>query len=200
MIAIVDYGMGNQRSVEKAFEFLGFEAKLTADLALLEDASHIVLPGVGAMADALEELRKDGLQESILRQIEKGKPFLGICLGMQMLFEKSYENGEHVCFGLLKGEVVPFVPDGVLKIPHMGWNSVRCANRGLFQHADGAYFYFVHGFHASGVDTETVTATCEYGTSFVCGVQKDNIYGVQFHPEKSGAVGLEMLKRFGGVR
>jgi len=201
MIAIVDYGMGNLRSVQKAFEYTGFEAVVTDDKKVLDKASHIVLPGVGAIADAVGRLRERGLDAEMIRQTKTGKPFLGICLGMQLLFDVSYENGEYECLGLIPGTVKPFELKGTgLKVPHMGWNDIavkRCPIMG--KGIDGGYVYFVHSYHAAGVPEDNVAATCVYGYEFVCGVMKDNIYGLQFHPEKSGDIGLEIIKKFGGM-
>ncbi len=202
MIAIIDYGVGNLRSVEKAFEYLGFEATVTDEAAVLQSASHIVLPGVGAIADAMERLTERNLVGEIIGQARSGKPFLGICLGMQLLLEASCENGQHACLGLIPGEVRPFEPeDKSLKIPHMGWNSISFGASPLFEGIEQpAYMYFVHSYHAADVAEENALATCEYGYRFVCGIKKGNIYGLQFHPEKSGDVGLEILKNFGGLQ
>jgi glutamine amidotransferase len=201
MIAIVDYGMGNLRSVQKAFEFTGFDAVVTDDKRVLDDASHIVLPGVGAIADAIKNLRARGLDEEMIRQTKSGKPFLGICLGMQLLFDVSYENGEYGCLGLIPGAVRLFELKGTgLKVPHMGWNSLIAKECDLWgKGANGAYVYFVHSYHAADVPEENVAARCGYGYDFVCGVMKDNIFGLQFHPEKSGDTGLAMIKKFGGM-
>lgn len=200
MIQIIDYGMGNLRSVQKAFEFLGFEANITSSSKDLLDASHIVLPGVGAFADAAKNLRNSGMQEVMLSEIEKGKPFLGICLGMQLLFEKSYENGEYDGLGLVPGQVKRFEVNG-LKVPHMGWNELIVKDNELFV-SDGndKYVYFVHSYHATDVPKDYVIGEADYGYKFTAAVQKDNIFGLQFHPEKSGDVGLDMLKRFGGLK
>jgi glutamine amidotransferase len=202
MIAVVDYGMGNLRSVQKALEYLGYDARVTDKRAALDDASHIVLPGVGATSDAVLRLQKKGLGEEIVRQAQTGKPFLGICLGMQLLFDKSFENGEYDCLGLVSGQVVPFdVRDEALKIPHMGWNDLQMRESALLRGLpEQTYVYFVHSYHAAHVPEEQVIATCEYGYAFVCGVAKDNIFGLQFHPEKSGNDGLMILKNFGGMK
>lgn len=199
MIAIVDYGMGNLRSVQKAFEYLGIDARIGSDRALLADASHIVLPGVGAFADAAEALRRAGLDEELKRQIASGKPFLGICLGMQLLFDRSFEDGEHKGLSLVPGEAVRFdVKD--LKVPHIGWNTVRVVKETpLFKGAEDLCFYFVHSYHAASVAPDCVETVCEYGYEFVSSVNRDNVFGVQFHPEKSGDAGLELLKNFGGM-
>jgi len=198
MIAVVDYGMGNLRSVQKAFEYLGFDARITSQKQEMKDASHIVLPGVGAFGDAICCLEKTGVCETIGAEISKGKPFLGICLGMQLLFEKSLENGLHGGLGLVPGEVVPF-PNTVLKVPHMGWNDLAARSNALFD-ADGQKFvYFVHSYYAANVSDEYIIAQADYGCRFVAAVQKDNVFGLQFHPEKSGDIGLDMLRRFGGL-
>lgn len=198
MIAIIDYGMGNLRSVQKAFEYLGFDARVTDSRRDITDASHIVLPGVGAFADAADCLARSGMRETVLAEIGKGKPFLGICLGMQLLFDKSYENGEHEGLGLVSGEVVPFQAHG-LKVPHMGWNSLVARENALFDGGDGRFVYFVHSYHASGVPDENIIAETDYGCRFTAAVRNDNIFGMQFHPEKSGDTGLDMLRRFGGL-
>ncbi|WP_066683776.1 imidazole glycerol phosphate synthase subunit HisH [Christensenella intestinihominis] len=199
MIAVIDYGMGNLRSVEKAFQYLGFDVCVTDRKQDLQDASHIVLPGVGAVADALASLSRRGLTGEIIRQAESGKPFLGICLGMQLLFKKSYENGEYEALGLVSGEVKPFRSNG-MRVPHMGWNSLKITDNPLFKNGgEEQYVYFVHSYHADGVPEENVIARTEYGYEFVSAVQKDNLFGLQFHPEKSGETGLAMLKNFGGL-
>jgi imidazole glycerol phosphate synthase, glutamine amidotransferase subunit len=194
MIAIVDYGMGNLRSVQKAFEYLGFGAVVTDERQRLRDASHIVLPGVGAFADAAENLNRSGLQDTIMSEVQKGKPFLGICLGMQLLFERSFENGVTVGLGLVPGEVALFAVKG-LKVPHMGWNNLVVRDNPLISGAP--YVYFVHSYHAAGVPEENIIAEADYGYRFTAAVRKDNIFGLQFHPEKSGDAGLAMLKNFG---
>lgn len=199
MIAIIDYGMGNLRSVQKALEFLGFDARITDDKRHLIDASHIVLPGVGAFADAAACLEQSGMQETMLNEVKKGKPFLGICLGMQLLFDKSYENGEYEGLGLVSGEVVPFKVNN-LKVPHMGWNSLVARENALFDSNGEKYVYFVHSYHASGVPDENIIAEADYGYRFTAAVRSDNIFGLQFHPEKSGDIGLDMLRRFGGLK
>jgi glutamine amidotransferase len=194
MIAIIDYGMGNLRSVQKAFEYLGFDAVVTADRKIIADASHIVLPGVGAFADAIGCLSRSGLGDTVLTEVRKGKPFLGICLGMQLLFERSYENGEYEGLGLVPGEVAPFKVEG-LKVPHMGWNNLVARENPLISGAP--YVYFVHSYHAAGVPEQYVIAEADYGYRFTAAVRKDHIFGLQFHPEKSGDAGLAMLKNFG---
>lgn len=199
MIAIIDYGMGNLRSVQKAFEFLGFDARTTENKNDLNNASHIVLPGVGAFGDAASTLEASGMRDAILSEIAKGKPFLGICLGMQLLFEKSFENGEYRGLGLIPGDVVRFDVQN-LKVPHMGWNELIARGNPLFTSEAGKYVYFVHSYHASGVPDEYIIAETDYGYRFTAAVAKDNVYGLQFHPEKSGDVGLDMLKNFGALK
>ncbi|MEA5004762.1 MAG: imidazole glycerol phosphate synthase subunit HisH [Christensenella sp.] len=198
MIAVIDYGMGNLRSVEKAFSFLGYDVCVTDSVSKLRDASHLVLPGVGAIADAVKHLSERGLTEEIINESKSGKPFLGICLGMQLLFDKSLENGEHEALGLIPGVVRPFSSTG-LRVPHMGWNTLKTSGSPLFAQEEPCV-YFVHSYHADDVPEEYVSATTEYGYDFVSAVQKDNIYGLQFHPEKSGDVGLGMLNLFGGQK
>lgn len=199
MIAIVDYGMGNLRSVQKAFEYLGYDAAITDQGTALENASHIVLPGVGAFRDAIAALKAKDLDVMIKREVAKGKPFLGICLGMQMLFDKSSEDGKYEGLGLIGGEVVRFNTD--LKIPHIGWNTLFYNKRtALFDGIDDNYFYFVHSYHAAKVASEDIETTCVYDYEFVASVNRDNVWGVQFHPEKSGDTGLKVLKNFGAIK
>lgn len=201
MIAIVDYGMGNLRSVEKAFEFLGFDVCVSDQRQVLMDADHIVLPGVGAMADALLNLEKRGLVNELKKQVKNGKPFLGICLGMQLLLKKGYENGEHEAFGLIDGEVKPFETSD-LRIPHIGWNLLQISRDNPLFRDEGKpqYVYFVHSYHAEDVNEKDCIAETEYGCVFPSAIQNDNVFGLQFHPEKSGVTGLSMLKNFGGLK
>jgi len=198
MIAIVDYGMGNLRSVEKACQFVGCKAQITSDKKQIEAASHVILPGVGAVRDALENLKKRDLWDTVIRAAKSGRPFLGICLGMQMLFEESLENGRYGCLGLIPGRVVPFRVEG-LKVPHMGWNNLKIKDNPLFCGERERYVYFVHSYYASEVPAENIIAASEYGHVFTAAVQKGNIFGTQFHPEKSGDIGIEMIKNFGGM-
>lgn len=200
MICIIDYGMGNLRSVQKALQLIGFDAKISSNPNDLIDASHIILPGVGAFNQAMESLNKTGIKDEMLKQIEKGKPFLGICLGMQMLFDKSYEDGEFEGLHLIGGDVEKF-SNISLKVPHVGWNQVEVKKDvPLFKDIDDLNFYFVHSYHAANVNNKDIMTQTNYGYNFVSSVNKDNIYGVQFHPEKSGDTGLKLLKNFGGIK
>lgn len=197
MIAIIDYDMGNLRSVKKAFEKLGCEAVVTRDRNVIMDSGHVVLPGVGAFKDCMKNLQDFGLVEPILRCIEKGKPFLGICLGLQLLFEEGAEFGLHRGLGVIKGKVVRF-PKNELKVPHMGWNDVRVEKDSPLLNGlpTGTYFYFVHSYYAAPEDKGVVLTTTEYGISFCSSILKDNIMACQFHPEKSQSAGLRVLKNF----
>lgn len=200
MIAIIDYGMGNLRSVQKACEYAGFVAKVTDEKRDIRTASHIILPGVGAARDAIAALRNRDLWDTVVMQARSGKPFLGICLGMQLLFDVSMENGENECLGLIPGKVVPFDVPG-LRVPQIGWNSLQVRENPLFS-AKGPekYVYFVHSYYAAQVPEEYVIATADYGGAFVAAVQRGNLFGTQFHPEKSGETGIEMIRRFGGMK
>lgn len=199
MIAIIDYGVGNLFSLQSSIKSLGADAVVTSDVSIINKADKLILPGVGAFADAAEKLRNSGLDNVIRDAVAKGKEIMGICLGMQLLFEKSYEYGEHVGLGLLKGEVVPIKEyiNEDLKIPHIGWNALIFKNRSkLFKYIkDGDYVYFVHSYFAVNC-ADSVIATTEYGSELTAAVHKNNIMGCQFHPEKSGNVGLNMLKAF----
>jgi imidazole glycerol-phosphate synthase subunit HisH len=199
MITIIDYGMGNLRSVEKACEFLGYEAMVSDKASDIENATKLILPGVGAFGDAMKNLEDKGLVAPIKAAVLKGVPFLGICLGMQLIFDKSYEHGQTDGLSLIRGEVVPFTHTH-LKVPHMGWNNLLARQNELFDKSDDQYVYFVHSFYVSGVADENIIAKCQYGNAFVAAVNKDNVYGLQFHPEKSGEIGLNMLKRFAKLK
>lgn len=199
MIAIVDYGVGNLFSLVCSFRAIGVEAKLTSDRKEIESAEKIVLPGVGAFGDAAKKLFASGLADVVVEQAKQGKPILGICLGMQLLFEKSYEYGEHTGLGLIKGEIRPIadvVPKDY-KIPHIGWNKLDFPKKNeLFRYLVGDnHVYFVHSYYATKCD-ESVIATTEYGGAVTAAVASKNVYGCQFHPEKSGEVGLKILKAF----
>ena len=199
MIAIVDYGVGNLFSLNSSLEMIGAESIVTREEAVLRSADKILLPGVGAFEDAAKKLRDSGLADLIKELAEEGKPLLGICLGMQLLFEKSYEYGEHQGLGLIPGSVRPIrdVIPGDYKIPHIGWNALHFRQENpLFRYVkEGDCVYFVHSFYASGCDAYTV-ATAEYGAELTAAVARGNVYGCQFHPEKSGNVGLAILKAF----
>ena len=202
MIAIIDYGGGNLFSLKSSFAFINEEAVVTGDKKTIEKCDRIILPGVGAFADAAMKLEASGLGEVVREQAEAGKPILGICLGMQLLFDKSYEYGEHRGLGLIKGSVKPIADavDKDLKIPHIGWNSLIFPKdrekSPLYKYTgEGDFVYFVHSFYAADCD-ESVTALTEYGAMLTASVQNKNVYGAQFHPEKSGNVGLGILKAF----
>lgn len=198
-IVIIDYGMGNLRSVQKAFEKIGFVAIISSDHGTIKQASHIVLPGVGAFGDAMKNLQKLGLVEVLNEEVlQNKKPFLGICLGMQLLADKSYENGEHKGFGWIEGEVVRFDTKENLKVPHVGWNSVKYTKPSLLFNtlSDESDFYFVHSYHFKAKNKEDILSITDYGFDFVSSVAKDNIFGVQFHPEKSQESGLKILQNF----
>jgi len=199
MIAIIDYGVGNLFSLRQSFAAVGSEAAVTSDERVIDSAARVILPGVGAFADAAEKLRNTGLDTVLCRQVRSGKPVMGICLGMQLLFDKSYEFGVHDGLGLLKGEVAPMegmIPPE-LKIPHIGWNALSIVRPSpIFKYIkNGDHVYFVHSFHAVDCE-ESLTAQTEYGMPLTAAVGKDNLFGCQFHPEKSGKVGLAILKAF----
>ena len=199
MIAIIDYGVGNLFSLRSSLNKIGADTVVTADPAVIAKADKLILPGVGAFADAAKKLRDSGLDAVIKAEAAAGKPIMGICLGMQMLFEKSFEYGEHEGLGLLKGSVIPMegsIPAN-LKIPHIGWNALKFEKDSkLFKYIkEGDCVYFVHSFYASGCE-DSLIATAEYGRDLTAAVAKDNVMGCQFHPEKSGDVGLNILKAF----
>lgn len=198
MIAIIDYGVGNLFSLESSFRAIGQEVKVTDNADEIRKADKIILPGVGAFEDAVRKLKNTGLDLVLTEEAEKGKPVMGICLGMQMLFERSFEYGCHEGLGLIKGDIVAFEGkiDSSLKIPHIGWNALIIDKElPVFKYIkNGDHVYFVHSYFADVTD-ETI-AKCEYGTVFTAAVGKGNIYGCQFHPEKSGQVGLNILKGF----
>ena len=196
MIAIIDYGMGNLRSVQKAFEYLGNKAVITQQPSEIQKADKVVLPGVGAFRDAMQTIKQKGIDKVLYDVIEQKKPLLGICLGMQMFFEKSYEYGEHKGLGILQGEIVK-LPENV-KIPHMGWNSLNIKKKSpLFEGlSEEPYVYFVHSYHLN-TEADIVSATTYYGKEIQVAAQKENVFALQFHPEKSGDVGLNILQNFG---
>ena len=199
MIAVLDYGVGNLFSLKSSFGVIGAEAVVTADPALIRKADRLILPGVGAFADAAEKLRRSGLDRVLKEEAAKGKPLMGICLGMQLLFERSFEYGEHEGLGLLKGEIRPIaeqIPQG-LKIPQMGWNGLIIKRESplLRYTREGDFVYFVHSYSAVGCD-DSLLAVTEYGAELTACVGKGNVFGCQFHPEKSGNVGLNILRAF----
>jgi glutamine amidotransferase len=198
MIAIIDYGMGNLRSVQKAIEAVGHEAEVTCDPAALRRASHVILPGVGAFADAMAELRRTGLGEAFGESVRAGKPCLGICLGLQLLFETSFEDGEHAGLGLLEGRVVRFASRPGLKVPHMGWNTLRVVRPVPLLHGlePEPSVYFVHSYRAVPACADDVAAEADYPEPFAAIVWRDNLMACQFHPEKSQRVGLAMYANF----
>ena len=197
-IVIVDYGMGNLRNVQKAFEKIGSDARLTRNKNEIGRASAIVLPGVGAFKDCVENLEKYGLVEPLLRSIEKGKPYLGICLGLQILFSESEEFGSHKGLDLIKGKVVRFVPDPEHKVPHMGWNTIEKEKEGpMLQGIErGDFFYFVHSYYVIPDKTQWISSFTTYGKPFVSSIWKENLFATQFHPEKSQQKGLRILENF----
>lgn len=200
MLAIIDYGVGNLFSLQCSLKKIGVEAVVTSDADVIKNADRIILPGVGAFGDAAKKLRSSGLVELITEEAKSGKPFLGICLGMQLLFEKGFEYGEHEGLGFLKGNVIPLenkIPEN-FNIPHMGWNALDFVGEKspIFKYINnGDFVYFVHSFYATDCD-DSVIATSEYGIPVTAAVGKGNIFGCQFHPEKSGDVGLNILKAF----
>ncbi len=198
MIAIMDYDAGNIKSVEKALQRLGQEVVITRDAARILTADKVILPGVGAFGDAMKNLKEYGLVEVIHQVVERGIPFLGICLGLQLLFERSDESKGVEGLGILKGEICRIPEAEGLKIPHMGWNSLQFPNDGkLFRGIDeGAYVYFVHSYYLKADEEEIVKATTEYSTHIHASVEKGNVFACQFHPEKSSDVGLRVLKNF----
>lgn len=199
MIGIVDYGVGNLFSLKSSIAMIGEEAVVTSDVSELEKADKIILPGVGAFGDAAAKLRASGLDREVIRLAEAGKYIMGICLGMQLLFDRSYEYGEHEGLGLIKGTVKDMRPDipAELKVPHIGWNLLKFKKPSpLFKYVnEGEFVYFVHSFYAAECD-ESVTAVTEYGTEITAAVEGGNVFGCQFHPEKSGKTGLAILKAF----
>ncbi len=198
MIAIIDYDAGNIKSVEKAVQFLGGETLITRDPYMIRSATHVILPGVGAFADAMEKLEFFQLKDVIREVIGNGTPFLGICLGLQLLFEGS-DEGENVSgLGVLKGRIVKIPQNATMKVPHMGWNSLEIdSNSRLFQGiSNQSYVYFVHSYYLQAEDTDIVAATTEYGVHIHAAVEDKNVFACQFHPEKSSDVGLHILKNF----
>ena len=198
-IAIIDYGMGNLRSVQKGIERVGFAAEVTRDAARIESARGVVLPGVGAFGACMENLRTYGLIDTVRRVIERGTPFLGICLGMQLLFEESDEFGPVRGLGIFRGRVVRFAERPELKVPHIGWNRIRKQQHPPHLHGidDGAFVYFVHSYYVVPADASLTATSTEYGIEFTSAIACNNVFATQYHPEKSQAVGLKILENFG---
>lgn len=198
MVAIIDYGAGNLMSVKKALDHIGAESEITMDKEKIKSASHVVLPGVGSFGDAMESMKSRGLVDTIREAALSGKPFLGICLGLQLLFEGSDESEGVRGLSLLNGKISTIPKDMGLKVPHMGWNSVSVKqDSGIFKDIpDESYFYFVHSYYLHSADESDVAGTTEYGVEIQCAVQRGNLCVVQFHPEKSGDIGLKLLENF----
>lgn len=198
MLALIDYDAGNLNSVKKAFEFLGEDVLITRNKTEILNADKVILPGVGAFKNAMDNLRKYGLDYVIHEVVDKKTPFLGICLGLQLLFESSQEAPEVEGLNILKGKILKIPQKDDIKIPHMGWNSLSLHNNGrLFEGIDDAsYVYFVHSYYLCAEDESIVTATTEYGTNIHASIEKDNVFACQFHPEKSSSVGLKILSNF----
>lgn len=198
MITIIDYRMGNLRSVQKAFEKVGASAQITNDPDVIRKASKVVLPGVGAFEQAMDNLRERGLDEVVKETIAADKPFLGICLGLQLLFDVSYEAGEHIGLGIIPGKVQKFIPTSGMKVPHMGWNQLDDLQQNpiLEGIATSSYFYFVHSYYVVPSDDSIVAASTDYGSPFCSAISRSNLFATQFHPEKSQKVGLQLLKNF----
>ena len=198
MIAIIDYDAGNIKSVEKAMQLLGQDVTITRDRETIVQADKVILPGVGAFGDAMGKIRQYGLEEVIGEVVDQKTPFLGICLGLQLLFERSDETPGVEGLGILKGEILRIPDKEGLKIPHMGWNSLKFQNQGrLFANLpEEPYVYFVHSYYLRAADEGIVTATTEYSTHIHASVEKDNVFACQFHPEKSSDVGIQILKNF----
>ncbi len=201
MIAIIDYGVGNLASVRNAFVRLGYEAVISSSREEIMQAERVVLPGVGAFADAMDNLRNHGLDGMVKEVVQQGTPFLGICLGLQLLFTQGEEYGLHQGLDIIKGRVVKFQLPREYKVPHMGWNQVypRENSRLLKGLAAGSHFYFVHSYYVVPDDGAVIAAHSDYGMDFVCAVEHKNIFATQFHPEKSGGVGLQVLQNFVGI-
>lgn len=206
MIAIIDYGMGNLRSVQKGFERVGAQARIVRTADEIRGAAKVVLPGVGAFRDAIGHIREQGLESAIREAVYSGRPFLGICLGLQLLFDVSYEDGEHRGLGIIPGKVVRFdfgdLPEGrELKVPHMGWNQLTWSRpcplmQGL---ESGTYFYFVHSYYVVPDDSGVEHGRCHYGREFTATIWRDNVFAAQFHPEKSQQAGLAILRNFAAL-
>lgn len=200
MIAIIDYGAGNLMSVKKALDFIGEKNIITADSKEIELADRVILPGVGSFGDAMASMRSRGLDETVKNAATSGKPFLGICLGLQLLFAKSDESPEATGLGVLKGDI-SLIPSENLKVPHIGWNSVEITpGSKLFNGIpQNTYFYFVHSYYLNNAEKSDVAAVTHYGVDIECAVERGNLFATQFHPEKSGEAGLQLLRNFAGV-
>ncbi len=199
MIAVIDYGMGNLRSVGKALEYVGADVVITGEPSKLKDSRALVLPGVGAFRDAVKNLKGKGIWDVVIEEVKKGKPLLGICLGLQLLFEKSYEFGETEGLGLIKGEVIKFNLPPEFKIPHMGWNQVFKKKESPLLEGikEGEFFYFVHSYYVKPEEEGVVLTKTDYGgLFFTSSIEKDNVFATQFHPEKSQRAGLKLLENF----
>jgi glutamine amidotransferase len=198
MIVVVDYGMGNLRSVSKALEKVGFDVKVSSKKEDIKNSKAIVVPGVGAFGDAIHNLERLELKQEIINSVKEGKPYLGICLGLQILFEYGYEFGEHQGLGILKGKVIRFEDKKGFKVPHMGWNQIYPKkSSGMYREIKkGEYFYFVHSFYALPSEDKVVSSTTDYIVDFCSAVEINNVWAVQFHPEKSQKAGLKLLENF----
>ena len=198
MITIVDYQMGNLRSVQKGIERVGGSAQISSDPEVIANADKLILPGVGAFGDAMAEINRRDLADPIRRFVDSGRPFLGICLGLQLLFDRGYEHGQHEGLGILSGEVVKFDLPNTYKVPHMGWNTVARKSDApiLSDISDDTHFYFVHSYYVKPADPSITALTCDYGGPFCAMVWRDNVYATQFHPEKSQGDGLKLLSAF----
>lgn len=198
MVAIIDYGAGNLQSVKKALDFLGYESEITMDREKILSASHVILPGVGSFGDAMASIRERGLEDTIKQAASGEKHFLGICLGLQLMFEKSDETPGVEGLGIFKGDIVKIPSENGLKVPHMGWNSINLKQTdGIFSGIkDGSYFYFVHSYYLKNAEPDVVAATAQYGVEIECAIQKGRVCATQFHPEKSSETGIRLLKNF----
>lgn len=201
MIAIIDYGAGNLQSVKKALDYLGCQSEITFDKKKINSASHVILPGVGSFGDAMDMIRKRELEDTIKVCASGDRPFLGICLGLQLLFENSEESPEATGLGILDGKISKIPSLNGLKVPHMGWNSVSLKQKnGIFKDIpDESYFYFVHSYYLNGADSNAVAGTTQYGVEIECAVQQGLVAATQFHPEKSSEAGLQLLRNFAEV-
>ena len=201
MIAIIDYGAGNLQSVKKAFDFIGAESVITDNPEVINACDRVLLPGVGSFGDAMDSMAKNGLVETVKQNALSGKPFLGICLGLQLLFEESEESPGVKGLGIFKGKIKKFSPDMGLKIPHIGWNSLEIKQKDtLFKDVpEDAYVYFVHSYYLHAEDENDIATITNYGIDFHSAVGKNNIFATQFHPEKSGDIGLQILKNFASM-